>query len=44
VRRVMAVLVAGLSLMIFVPVGGFFYVFLLARATISLTLRVSYRQ
>jgi hypothetical protein len=38
VRRAMAVLVAALSLIIFVPVGGFFYVFLLARATISLTL------
>jgi len=34
----MAILVAVLSLIIFCPVGGFFYVFLLARATISLTL------
>jgi hypothetical protein len=38
VRRAIAVLVAGLSLIIFGPVGGFFYVFLLTRATISLTL------
>lgn len=38
VRRAVAILVAALSFAIFVPVGGFFYVFLLARATISLTL------
>lgn len=38
VRRGVASVVAVLSFGIFVPVGGLFYVFLLARATISLTL------
>jgi len=38
IRRAVAVIVAIFSLLIFLPVGGFFYVFLLTRATISLTL------
>jgi hypothetical protein len=38
VRRVVAIIVTTLSFAIFLPIGGFFYVFLLARATISLTL------
>ena len=38
IRRGVAIFVAFLSFAIFLPVGGFFYAFLLARATISLTL------
>lgn len=38
VRRFVAIIVAVFSFAIFVPVGGFFYVFLLTRSTVSLTL------
>lgn len=38
IQKVVAILVAVLSFTVFIPVGGLFYIFLLVRATVSLTL------